>query len=70
MNAKILTRLERLEESSRVNHADALERITAAALQAISDEDLAILHDISARGGRWEDCTTEQKAAVRRYGAE
>jgi hypothetical protein len=58
-----------LEESSRARHAGVLDRISNAALQAISDEDLQILSDMSFRGGRFEDCTPEQKATVLRFSA-
>jgi hypothetical protein len=70
MNAKIMGRLDRLEKSGRTLHAGVLDQIVTAALQAISDEDLQILHDLGVRGGRWEDCSPEQRAAVRQYGAE
>jgi hypothetical protein len=70
MSLKIRARLERLEQVSRTRDASVLEQIVSTALQALSNEDLAILHDISIRGGRCEDCTPEQRAVVRRYGSE
>jgi hypothetical protein len=70
MNAKMRTRLERLEESGRDRRLSVLEQIGRAALQAISDEDLANLRDMNVRCLRFEDCTPEHRAMLRRFGAE
>jgi hypothetical protein len=50
MNAKLRRRLDLLERNTHVNRMTAMEAITAAALSAISDEDLEQLHQFGERG--------------------
>ena len=64
------TRLERLEQRGLDRLVSALEQIQSAALQAISKEDLVTLHDMNLRSVRFEDCTPEHRATLRRFGAE
>jgi hypothetical protein len=70
MNTRLKTRLERLERSGLARRDSDLEQIISTALRAISDEDLETLRDMKLRGVRFEDCTPEQRATVRRYSVE
>ena len=67
MNAKLRRRLDLLERNTQVNRTTTMEAITAAALSAISDEDLEQLHQVAERGVPFSECTPEEKAALGRY---
>jgi len=69
MNAKLRRRIDLLERNSQVNRTTATEAITAAALSAISDDDLEQLHQFAERGVPFSECTPEEKAALERYDA-
>lgn len=49
MNAKLSRRLDLLERNTQGNRATAEEAITAAALTALSDEDLERLRQVAER---------------------
>jgi hypothetical protein len=59
-----------LEQRGLHRLANVVEQIQSAALQAISKEDLENLHGMSVRAVRFEDCTPEHRATLRRFGAE
>src|ERR1700731_4619339 len=61
MNAKLRRRLDLLERNTQVNRTTATEAIAAAALSAISDDDLEQLHQFAERGVPFSECTPEEK---------
>jgi hypothetical protein len=70
MNAKLKRRLDLLERNTHVNRTTATEAITAAALVALSDEDLERLRPFAGREPPFSGCTPEEKGALDRYQVE
>lgn len=67
MNAKLRRRLDLLERNSNLKRASVSDEITAAALTALSDEELELLRPFGGREPPFLGCTPEQKAALDRY---
>jgi hypothetical protein len=66
MNAKLRRRLDLLEKNTQFNRASMQEEIMAAALSAMSREDLEHLHQFTERGEP-SVATLDEKAALDRY---
>lgn len=63
MNAKLRRRLDLLEKNTQLNRASMQEEIMAAALSAMSREDLEQLHQFGERGEP-SVATLDEKAAL------
>jgi hypothetical protein len=70
MNVKLRRRLDLLEKNTHVKRTTAMETITAAALRAMSDEELKRLRQLAGRDAPFSGCTPEEKGALERYEAE
>ena len=70
MNAKLRRRLDLLEKNTHLKRASVSDEITAAALTALSDEELEQLRPFAGRELPFSGCTPEQKAVLDRYQAE
>lgn len=70
MNAKLRRRLDLLERNTHLKRSSVSDEITTAALRALSDEDLDLLHSLADREPPFSGCTPEQKAALDRCQAE
>jgi hypothetical protein len=70
MNAKLRRRLDLLEKNTQLNRASMQEEIMAAALSAMTLEDLEQLHQFGERGVPLSECTPEERAALDHYEIE
>jgi len=70
MNAKLRRRLDILERNTDLKRASVSDEIAAAALAALSDEDLEQLRSFADREPPFSGCTPEQKAALDHYHRE
>jgi hypothetical protein len=70
MNAKLRRRLDLLEKNTQLSRASVQEEIMAAALSAISDQDLQRLRQFAERGVPISECTQEERATLARFEIE
>jgi hypothetical protein len=69
VKARVMSRLEQLEDNHRAHRVELMEQIQRAAFQAISDEDLMVMKAFLQRGAPFSSPTEEESATLERFAA-
>ena len=67
MKAALEKRVTRLEKANSVQRTGLNKQAQKRALEATSDGDLQLLHDLAARRASFSESSPEQQAALERY---